>query len=124
MAYAEVFPGSSELVRGEVPPSSILLIGPTGIGKTIFSKQFILNGLQQNEVCIYISTEEDTDSFFDSFEIFHEDLRRFIENGSIQFVDCYSWRATGGSAEKKTNLTSKLQSLLSRFPSLFSRCSL
>jgi len=46
---SDIFPGSKKLVEGQVPAQSFLLIGPSGIGKTIFCKQFIYNGLLNGE---------------------------------------------------------------------------
>jgi len=58
MKPVDVFPGSSRLVEGEVPSESLLLLGPSGIGKTIFCKQFLYNGLVIGEPCIYLTTDE------------------------------------------------------------------
>ena len=100
MKYNETFPGASSLIRGQVPASSILLLGPPGIGKTIFSKQFILNGLQQNEPCIYVTTDESPKEFQNSFKIFNYDIKPFIEKERIRLVDCYSWKIGGASSNK------------------------
>ena len=40
--HSELFPGSKKLVEGGLPSQSLLLLGQSGIGKTIFCKQFIL----------------------------------------------------------------------------------
>jgi KaiC/GvpD/RAD55 family RecA-like ATPase len=53
--------GLDELVRGGFPKwSTILVSGAPGTGKTIFSLQFLVNGvIQSEEKGVYISLEED-----------------------------------------------------------------
>jgi KaiC/GvpD/RAD55 family RecA-like ATPase len=100
MDYSEVFPGSLELVRGDIPSSSILLVGPPGIGKTIFSKQFLVNGLLLKEGCIYVTTEETTENFFNSLRMYGIDAN--VTEGMINVVDCYSWRMSGSRSGNKS----------------------
>jgi len=92
MKPAEVFPGSSRLIEGPFPRASVLLMGPTGIGKTIFSKQFIYNGLLKGETCIYVSTEEPADEISKSMKAFGFDVEQFATKGTFRVVDCYSWK--------------------------------
>ena len=89
MNYFEVFPGSSILVRDKIPPSSILVLGPPGIGKTIFSKQFIVNGVLEEDKCIYVSTDESPVDFINSFDMFG--VKEQIGE-KCNLVDCYSWK--------------------------------
>ena len=58
MTIKEIFPGSIRLVKGKVPSSSLLLIGPSGVGKTIFCKQFIYNGLMDGEPSVVVTGSE------------------------------------------------------------------
>jgi len=69
MKPVDVFPGSSRLVEGEVPSESLLLLGPSGIGKTIFCKQFLYNGLIINEPSIYIATDESPEGIVKSMKL-------------------------------------------------------
>ncbi len=92
MGITDVFPGSSKLVEGAVPPSSMLLMGSSGIGKTIFSKQFLYNGLLQGESCIYVSTDESTEEIARSMKILGFDVGPFAKTGAFRVVDCYSWK--------------------------------
>ena len=46
------------------------IIGPSGIGKTIFCKQFIYNGLAKGESCIYLTTDESPLAIENSMENF------------------------------------------------------
>jgi KaiC/GvpD/RAD55 family RecA-like ATPase len=92
MVTTDVFPGSSRLVEGAIPFSSILLMGPSGIGKTIFSQQFIYSGLKENEFCIYVSTDDSPDEICKSMKSFGFDVGPFLRNGAFRIVDCYSWK--------------------------------
>jgi circadian clock protein KaiC len=101
MAKNDVFPGSTRLVEGHMPPSSLLLIGPSGIGKTIFGKQFLYNGLVNGETGIYLSTDESPGRIEESMKSFRFNIDTFKSNGKFRVVDCYSWRidkAQGGNA--------------------------
>ena len=50
-------PGLDEMIEGGVPfPSTILLAGGTGCGKTTFALQFLFAGAQRGETGIYFTT--------------------------------------------------------------------
>ena len=100
MKQAKVFPGSSKLVEGEVPPSSILLMGPSGIGKTIFAKQFLYNGLVCGESGIYLSTDESPERIERSMERFGFNSRTYLDTGAFCIIDCYSWKIGDKSSSK------------------------
>ena len=89
----EVFPGSSMLVNGEIPASSLLLIGPSGVGKTIFCKHFLFNGLLANEPCIYISTSEVPEEIEYSMNSFGLNIKPYEEKNMIRIVDGCSWKS-------------------------------
>ena len=97
MNSKDVFPGSSRLIEGKSPCASLLLIGQSGVGKTIFCKQFLRNGLVNGEPCIYLTTNE-------SPEEIGKSMRRFgfndeTEKGvnTFRIVDCYSWKLGSGA---------------------------
>lgn len=52
-------PGLDKLMEGGFPRGSVNLVtGNPGTGKTTFCSQFLYAGLENNESCIYITTEE------------------------------------------------------------------
>ena len=100
MKQVDVFPGSTRLVEGQMPPSSLLLIGPSGIGKTIFSKQFLYNGLVHGEPGIYLSTDESPERIERSMKSFGFDVENYKKTEAFRFVDCYSWKIGNKSSSK------------------------
>jgi KaiC/GvpD/RAD55 family RecA-like ATPase len=88
----DIFPGSSRLVEGAMPSASLLLLGPSGIGKTIFCKQFLYNGLINGEPCIYVATDESPEEIMKSMKSFGFDVEPYINKGMFRVVDCYSWK--------------------------------
>jgi KaiC/GvpD/RAD55 family RecA-like ATPase len=93
----DVFPGSARLVEGVPPPSSMLLVGPSGVGKTIFCKQFVYAGLVKGEAGLYFATSESPDEIETSMKSFGFDIGSYKENGSFRIVDCHSWKIGGAS---------------------------
>ena len=89
---SDIFPGSNKLVEGQVPAQSFLLIGQSGIGKTIFCKQFIYNGLLNGESCIYLSTDESPEDIENSMKNFGFNLSCNLNDCSFKIIDCYSWK--------------------------------
>ncbi len=97
MKNDDVFPGSAKLVEGKMPASSLLLIGPSGVGKTIFCKQFLFSGLAKGEACLHLTTSEPPTLIENSMKNFGFDITPFKASGSFRIVDCYSWKIGGVS---------------------------
>ena len=100
MKSADIFPGSSKLVKGEVPAQSLLLLGPSGIGKTIFCKQFIYNGLVIGEPSIYVATNESPQEIANSMKRLNFNIEPYIDSGLFRIVDCYSWKLGSQSSSE------------------------
>ena len=100
MKQNTLFPGSRRLVEGEVPPVSLLLMGPSGIGKTIFSKHFIYNGLVNNESGIYLTTDESPTRIQESMKKLGMNVDSYIDNDRFRIIDCYSWKIGGKSCSE------------------------
>ena len=98
--FKEVFPGSLRLVEGDFPPQAMLLIGPPGVGKTIFCKQFAFNGLVRGEPCVYVATDESPYDIQKSMKQFGFDVEPYKGNRSFRVVDCYSWKLGGNSSSE------------------------
>jgi KaiC/GvpD/RAD55 family RecA-like ATPase/class 3 adenylate cyclase len=48
-------PGISSLVDKDIPNGLFLLCGPIGSGKSVFCRQFFLDGIEAGDYCIYVS---------------------------------------------------------------------
>ena len=100
MRLYDVFPGSSKLVEGEMPSESLLLLGPSGIGKTIFCKQFLYRGLLVGEPSIYVATDESPEEISESMRILGFNIKAYRESDLFRIVDCYSWKLGGVSSSE------------------------
>jgi len=100
MKQLDVFPGSRRLVKGEVPSASLFLMGPSGVGKTVFSKQFIYNGLINGEPGIYLTTDESPGRIQKSMKKLGMNIDTYINNDNFRIIDCYSWKIGGKSCSK------------------------
>lgn len=88
-------PGLDDLIQGGVPKESVLLVsGGAGAGKTILSCQFLWEGLQQGEHCLYITLEEDADriladarQFGMTFEEYWTDDEEVQDRFHIEYMD-------------------------------------
>lgn len=88
-----------ELTGGGFPKgSNILLLGEVGSGKSVFCRNFVMAGLQNNEPCLYVSID-------DSPLLIRRELTRMMgnpiddyeNNHKFCFVDAYNWG--GGQLE-------------------------
>jgi len=102
MKPVDVFPSSSRLVEGQVPSESLLLLGPSGIGKTIFCKQFLYNGLIIGQPCIYVATDESPEEIRESMKSLGFNIESYKEAGMFRIIDCYSWKLGRKSSSEYT----------------------
>jgi KaiC/GvpD/RAD55 family RecA-like ATPase len=81
--------GFDELVSGGLPRGrTILLNGTCGTGKTVFSTQFLLNGVKRyNEPGIYVMLEQDVDEFRQDMGGFGFELAKLEAAGSLIIVN-------------------------------------
>lgn len=81
-----------KLIEGGFPANStILLIGPPGVGKTIFCEQMLNKGIELGEKCIFVT--------FDTHpEIIKRSMKCFgwRTDADLTFLDCFSWRIGSG----------------------------
>jgi KaiC/GvpD/RAD55 family RecA-like ATPase len=100
MKTVDVFPGSRSLVKGTIPSSSMLLIGPSGVGKTIFCKHFFYNGLLMGEPCIYVTTNETPEEIKASMKTFGLDIQQYEKSDMVRIVDGCSWKLGRASSSE------------------------
>lgn len=73
-------PGLDKLMQGGFIKNDVYLVtGGTGTGKTLFCCQFLLDGLQKGEKCIFFSLEELPEDVIHDAENFGWDFQHYID---------------------------------------------
>ena len=85
--------GIDSMVQGGLPNGSIIgLSGPPGVGKSIFTLHFLLEGARKGQKCVYINLEEprsNIDSMVHQFT-FSDEFSKFVKKGKI-VIRCYTY---------------------------------
>jgi len=80
--------GLDKMIQGGFPKGRIILLcGGPGSGKTCFSMQFLMKGIEQNKKCIYISLEEPLKTLKENMLGFGWDLNKYSEEGRLFLLD-------------------------------------
>ena len=96
-------PGFDQIVGGGLIRDRVyLLAGPAGAGKTIFSSQFLYNGLTKfNENGIYVVLEETPQQLRENlFNSFQWDITNYENSGNLIILDAISSRLGLASQER------------------------
>ncbi|MCJ7479135.1 MAG: AAA family ATPase [Candidatus Nanohaloarchaeota archaeon QJJ-7] len=76
--------GLDDLIEGGMPKESVILTsGGAGCGKTILSSQYLWEGLQNGEKCLFISVEEPVDDIRSDMAEFGWDFEKYEESGDL-----------------------------------------
>jgi len=79
--------GLDKMLNGGIPQGHIVVVmGDPGTGKTTLALQYIHDGLDKGESCIYISIEEEKDSLISTAASYGWDLQEYIENNKLEFL--------------------------------------
>jgi len=96
-------PGFDQIVGGGLIRDRVyLLAGPAGAGKTIFSTQFLYNGISKyNENGIYVVLEETPQQLRENmYNSFGWNIQTYEDNGNIIVLDAISSRLGLSSSER------------------------
>ncbi len=96
-------PGFDQVVGGGLIRDRVyLLSGPAGAGKTIFSTQFLYNGISKyNENGVYVVLEETPQQLRENmYNSFGWNIQTYEDNGNIIVLDAISSRLGLSSAER------------------------
>lgn len=78
-------PGFDDLIEGGIPEGFVLIAsGAPGTGKTTFSLQFLMQGLKNNERCIFFSFEETSEQLIKQTIRFGWDIGEYIDKGYLE----------------------------------------
>jgi circadian clock protein KaiC len=77
-----------DLIQGGfVKNSTNLLVGRGGSGKSIFTIQFMMQGIREGEKCLFISFEEKRGEFFSHMKAMGVDLEKHSKEGKFFFLE-------------------------------------
>jgi KaiC domain protein len=89
-------PGLDEILHGGIPERNVVLLsGGPGTGKSIFSYQYLWNGLKNGEPGIFVALEEHPVQVRINMSQFGWDVRPYEKDGTFAIVDAF----TGGIGE-------------------------
>ena len=79
--------GLDKMLNGGFPQGHIVVaMGDPGTGKTTLALQYIHDGLDKGESCIYISIEEEKESLISTAASYGWELQEYIENNKLKFL--------------------------------------
>lgn len=80
--------GLDPLIEGGFPQGrSILITGEPGTGKSIFALQFLAEGLNQNESCIFVTADESPMDILEQAASMGWDFERYVENKQLAILN-------------------------------------
>src|SRR3990172_2180889 len=78
-------PGLDPLVEDGIPEGSVVILtGPPGTGKTTFTLQFLVEGLKNNEKCVFFSFEEMSEQIIKQTIRFGWDFGEYADKGYLE----------------------------------------
>lgn len=81
-------PNLDAIIEGGFKKNSTnLLTGTTGSGKSILSLQFLIQGIQKKEKCLYISFEESKETFYINAKKLGWDLEKLEKQGNFFYLE-------------------------------------
>ncbi len=87
-------PGLDELMGGGARQSDASLItGPSGVGKTIFSLRWLVQGIAQGKNCMYVTFQDTSAQLASVADGFGWDLAAYLDSGRlvISYVPMVAW---------------------------------
>ncbi len=77
--------GLDESIEGGIPKGfSVVVTGPPGTGKTTFCMQYLMEGVKNNEKCIFFSFEERVEQLVQHFMRFGWDIGKYMGDGYLE----------------------------------------
>ncbi|TMB66679.1 MAG: hypothetical protein E6J54_21930 [Deltaproteobacteria bacterium] len=98
-------PGLDRLIEGGLPKGrSILVTGEPGTGKTIFSLQFLVEGLVRGEKGIYVAADEGTVDVLEQAASLGWDLEPYVERKELAILNAGTYLSSVGGAAKERQI--------------------
>ena len=67
--------------------STNLIVGGSGIGKSIIATEFLITGVKKGERCLYVTFEETKEQFYHNMRDFGWDLEDYEKKGLFYFLE-------------------------------------
>jgi len=96
--------GLDQCLGGGLPRgANILVMGPTGKGKSSFSRQFLVQGLRLQERCLFVAIDDNPQLIRNGLSTeLNKPIKEFETLGLFRLVDAYSWSTLTPSDEPFT----------------------
>ncbi|HXK27845.1 MAG TPA: ATPase domain-containing protein [Candidatus Binatia bacterium] len=97
--------GLDRLIEGGFPKGrSILVTGEPGTGKTIFSLQFLVEGLARGENAIYVAADEAPVDILEQAASLGWDLEKHVENKELAVLNAATYLSSVSGATKERHV--------------------
>jgi len=97
--------GLDQLLEGGFPKGrSILVTGEPGTGKTIFSLQFLVEGLSRGEKGIYVAADEGPMDILEQAASLGWDLERYVEKKDLAILNAGTYLSSLPSVGKERSI--------------------
>lgn len=98
-------PGLNEMLGGGLPSGqTIVVIGPAGSGKTTLALQFIWDGLTKDELCMFLSLEENENKLIETASKYGWDFKKYLDAGTLSLIKLDALDITNTITHLKTDL--------------------
>jgi KaiC/GvpD/RAD55 family RecA-like ATPase len=91
----------SELMGGAVPrPAVIMIVGPSGSGKSLLMQNVLTHSLMLGRPCVYVSNAELPSKIREQLSKIGANPRKCEDENRLRFIDAYSGESGAASPEK------------------------
>jgi len=94
------FKNVGELLGGTIPSSVVMILGPSGSGKSLLLQNILADSLQAGRRCVYASNSELPSRIKDQLKRIGVDAQLHEERNTLRLIDAYSGATEAVSREK------------------------
>ncbi|MDD5502925.1 MAG: ATPase domain-containing protein [Candidatus Thermoplasmatota archaeon] len=88
------------------PPGTIVISGKTGAGKTMLALSIMCETILEGGNAAMITTDAPPDKLIETCKSIGFDAAGPLQNGTLHFLDCYSWRVGMSGQKERTGIES------------------
>ncbi len=93
--------GLDDLIDGGLVKGSVTLVaGSAGTGKTLLSSQYLWDGLQNGENCLFVTLEEEPDEILLDAKEFDWDFEEYEDKDQFRIIYLNPFKNSGGFADR------------------------